>query len=214
MAISTNLGFNFIDQSQSQKEVTANSAFTVIDALMNIGAITRTLATPPGSPATGDLYIIASSPTGAWSGKANNITYYNQTWNFIAPKEGIRIWVSDEDKIYIWNGSAWVTQQVKEFIAGRIDTAANKDYTLIVDCPYALTITETTTQSASGTCTATFKINTTALGGTANSVSTTKQSQTQASANSASAGDKIVMTVSSNSSCIDLSYRIAYTRNV
>ena len=212
MTTSTNLGFTFIDQSQSQKEVTANAAFTAIDALMNTGAITKGLAIPPSRPATGDLYIVAASPTGAWIRNASNIAYYNQVWNFIIPKEGMQLWVRDEDKNYVWSGSAWVRPSITEFIAGRIDTAANKDYTLVVDCPYPLTITETTTQSGAGTCTATFKINATALGGTANSVSTTKQAQVQSSANSAVTGDKIVMTVSANSSCADLSYRIAYTR--
>ena len=214
MVTSTNLAFTFIEQSQSQKEVTANAALTAIDALLNTGAIDKDLTTPPGSPATGDLYIVAASPTGAWSGKENNIAYFNQVWKFLVPKEGMRLWVRDEDKIYVWNGSAWGLIAITEFVVGSIDTVANKDYTLVVDMPYAAVITETTTQSASGTCTATFKINTTAMGGTVNSVSSTKQSRTQSSPNAAAIGDKIVMTVSSNSSCLDLAYRVAYTRSL
>ena len=52
------------------------------------------------------------------------------------------------------------------------------------------------------------------MGGTANSVSSTKQSRTQSSANNAVVGDKIVMTISANSSCLDLAYRVAYTRSL
>lgn len=212
MAISNNLGFTFIEQSQSQKEVTANAALAAIDAIMNTGAIDKDLATPPGSPTSGDVYIIAASPTGAWSGKAGQIAYYNSGWKFIVPKEGASLWVNDEDVYYIYSGSAWARYAVAEFFAGRIDTVANKDYVAVVDFPYPATITQATTQSGAGTCTATFKINTTALGGTANAVSPTKQSQNHTTANVAAVGDKIVMTVSANSSCTDLAYRIKYTR--
>ncbi len=212
MATSNNLGFTFIEQSQSQKEVTANAALAAIDALMNTGAIDKDLATPPSSPVSGDVYIIAASPTGAWAGKAGQVAYYNSGWKFIVPKEGVTLWVKDEDVYYIYSGAAWARYAVVEFVAGHIDTAANKDYTVVVDFPYAATITQATTQSGAGTCTATFKINATALGGTANAVSTTKQSQNHTTANALAVGDKLVMTVSANSSCTDLAYRITYTR--
>ena len=214
MPTSNNLGFTFIEQSQSQKEVTANAAFTALDALMNTGAVDKDLATPPGSPTAGDVYIVAGSPTGAWSGKAGYVAYYDQAWKFILPKEGMQLWVRDEDRFYVWNGSAWARPSITEYLSGRVDTPANKDYTLLVDAPYALTITEAATQSASGSCTATFKINTTALGGTANSVTSTKQLQAQGSANAVAAGDKIVMTISANASCADLVWRLTYTRQL
>lgn len=212
MTTSTNLGFTFIEQSQSQKEVTANAAFTVIDALLNTGAMDKDLATPPGSPAAGDVYIVAATATGDWTGEENSIAYFDQIWKFVAPREGMQLWVRDEDKFYVWDGAAWMPPSIVEYISGFIGTVADKDYTLVVDLPYGATITEATTQSASGTCTATFKINTTALGGTANSVSTSKQAQAHGSANVAAAGDALVMTVSSNASCLDLAYRLTYMR--
>lgn len=107
MTNTTNLGITLIAQSQAQKEVTANQAFTTIDALMNVGAIDRGLDTPPGSPLDGDLYIIGSSPTGAWAGQAGNIAYYQSGWKFITPNEGMTLWVNDEDLLYTFDGSAW-----------------------------------------------------------------------------------------------------------
>jgi hypothetical protein len=101
-----------------------------------------------------------------------------------------------------------------EVIAGYIATAADKTYKLVVKMPHGATITEATTISESGTCTATFKINTTALGGTANSVSSSETSQSHASANVVSAGDDIQLTVSSNSACIGLSFSLKYTRTL
>jgi len=108
MSTTTNLGITLVQQSQAQKEVTVNTAFTVIDAILNTGAKSRTTSTPPGSPSTGDIYIVGSSPTGAWSGQASAITYYNQGWNFIAPKEGAHFWVHDESSVYLYNGSSWI----------------------------------------------------------------------------------------------------------
>lgn len=96
-------------------------------------------------------------------------------------------------------------------ISGFIEYPSNKDYMIVVKAPYGGTITETTTISTSGTCTATFKINTTPLGGTANSVSSVEQSQLHSSSNVFSSGDDIVITISSNSACLNMSFTIAYT---
>jgi len=101
-----------------------------------------------------------------------------------------------------------------EFISGIIAVPTNADYKIVVNIPYAVTITDTTTISTSGTCTATFKINTTALGGTANSVSISEQTQTHSSANAAAAGDDIVITVSANSTCQNMSFTIKMTRTL
>lgn len=112
------------------------------------------------------------------------------------------------------NLSAAALSQTGEFIAGYIKSPANQDYRLVVKIPHGGTITETVTRSESGTCTATFKVNTTALGGTANSVSSSEQAQAQASSNTFVADDDIVVTISSNSSCAGMSFTIKYTRTL
>jgi hypothetical protein len=101
-----------------------------------------------------------------------------------------------------------------EYWSGLITSPSDKSYTLVLKSPHAGTISETTTKSASGTCTATFKVNTSALGGTANSVSSSEQSQAHSSTNTFAAGDDIVLTVSSNSSCADLAFTVKYTRDL
>jgi len=69
----------------------------------------KDLATPPGSPSTGDRYIVAASGTGAWSGHDNDIAEWNgSSWDFTTKDEGMAAWVEDEDKLYVYNGSAWV----------------------------------------------------------------------------------------------------------
>ena len=107
MTSSNNLGIPFVVQSQAQKEVTINDAISILEAMQNRGVADKDLATPPPSPANGDAYIIAASPTGAWSGKAKYIAYYNASWKFISPNEGLMVWVNDEDKIYVYNGASW-----------------------------------------------------------------------------------------------------------
>lgn len=99
-----------------------------------------------------------------------------------------------------------------DFVAGVIERPSNGDYRLLVNVPYGFTISSITTRSESGTCTATFKINTTALGGTANSVSSTEQTQTHSSANALVSGDDLVVTISSNSSCVKMSFLVKFAR--
>lgn len=107
MATTSHLEITLLEQSQAQKEITINEALARIDSVMNCGAIDRDLATPPGSPVTGDLYIVAASPTGAWSGKAGQLAYFDQIWRFIPPREGLTLWVNDENIHIVYNGSTW-----------------------------------------------------------------------------------------------------------
>lgn len=68
----------------------------------------KDLTAPPGSPATGDRYIIAAGATGAWATHDGEITEWNGTaWEFIDPNEGYATRVEDENRIYIHDGAAW-----------------------------------------------------------------------------------------------------------
>lgn len=111
--------------------------------------------------------------------------------------------------------SAAARSQTTEPIYGVIlGSLSNRDYRIVLKATEGGTITETTTRSVSGTATATFKVNTTALGGTANAVSSTEQSQAHASSNTFVAGDDIVITISANASCVDMSFVITWTRTL
>lgn len=112
MATTAHLGITLVEQAQASKEVTVNEALMKLDALLNTGAKDKDLATPPVSPAAGDVYIVAASPTGAWAGQAGKVAYYDQLWRFISPREGLTLWVNDEDKAYSYNGTAWVENTV------------------------------------------------------------------------------------------------------
>lgn len=111
------------------------------------------------------------------------------------------------------NLAAASTTQTAAFFA-YIKTVANQDYRLFLKIPWGGTITETATRSVSGTCTATFKINTTALGGTANSVTSAEQSQAHSSANVFVTDDDVMVTVSANAACVDMAIGIKFTRTL
>jgi len=122
MATTTHLGIALVEQSQAQKEVTVNEALTRIDAILNTGAKSRSVSTPPGSPASGDLYIVGASPTGAWTGQTLMLAYYDQTWKFITPNAGLTLWVNDESLSYCYNGTSWVAE-----INSAVTSATNGD---------------------------------------------------------------------------------------
>lgn len=104
--------------------------------------------------------------------------------------------------------------QPGEMISGYISAPTAKTYKIVVKAAHGGTFTETTTISESGTGTATFKINTTALGGTPNAVSSSEVSESQSSSNVFSAGDDIQITMSSLTSLVGMSFTMKYTRTL
>ncbi len=116
MATTPHLTLTLVEQAQAQKEVTVNEALKRLDAILNTGAKDKDLTAPPGAPAAGDVYLVAASATGAWAGHDKEIAYYDQTWKFIAPKQGVTLWVNDEDLLYRYDGAAWaaVTGMLKK----------------------------------------------------------------------------------------------------
>lgn len=152
MATTSNYGITLVEQAQAQKEVTINQAITALDALVGNSVADKDLATPPGSPTPGIMYIIAASPTGAWAGKATQLTYFDQIWRFIVPQTNQRVWVADENTHYRFNGTAWVAISgggggSSSFDA--ITSGTNTTATMVVDTGASITA------SGSGTITAT-----------------------------------------------------------
>ncbi len=107
MVTTPHLGLTLVEQAQAQKEVTVNMALMRLDAVLNSYAKDKDLTTPPSSPLEGDVYIIAASPTGDWTGHTGHITYFNQIWRFITPLAGFSIWVADEACFYDFDGTLW-----------------------------------------------------------------------------------------------------------
>lgn len=88
----------------------------------------RDLLTPPGTPATGDRYLIGQptdTATGAWAGHAGEIAEWDgSAWFFEAqPDEGTYVYVEDENTAYIFDDNTfasgeWVIYTSATVLAG------------------------------------------------------------------------------------------------
>lgn len=102
------LGLLLMATNQSQKEEVFNRAIVALDAVL-VGVIDINYASEPSSYSNGDSYIVSSSgASGSFTGKEKNIAYYFNGWKFIAPQEGLSVWVNSQGAQYVYNGTSWV----------------------------------------------------------------------------------------------------------
>ena len=95
--------------AQSQKHVTHNEALLQADALLCCNILDRDLSTPPATPADGDTYLVKATGAGAWAGQDGDIAFaVDGAWRFYAPYSGLVAYIADEQKLLVFNGSAWL----------------------------------------------------------------------------------------------------------
>ncbi|KAF0227744.1 MAG: hypothetical protein FD175_2450 [Beijerinckiaceae bacterium] len=109
MTTTPNLTLPYLAAGQAQKHVTLNESLRMLDALVQLSAVSRAISTPPASPAEGHRYIIAAGASGVWSGHVGKVAAFQDGgWMIYAPKEGWLVYVQDEDKLYAFDGAAWL----------------------------------------------------------------------------------------------------------
>lgn len=82
-------GINEPTEGVAGNAVTIARALRLHEALLCTEVLNSTLATPPGSPAEGDVYLVAASPTGAWTGWAGRFAIrLESAWTSAVPKGG------------------------------------------------------------------------------------------------------------------------------
>lgn len=102
------LSLPYIISSQAQKEVTHNEGLNKLDAFVT-PVVADIADSPPGSPASGELYIVGSSPSGDFSGHANQLAQYQTGgWVFYAPFKWMDAVVESLDTRMAYDGAAWV----------------------------------------------------------------------------------------------------------
>jgi len=105
----SNLLLPYILAAQAQKHVTHNEALRILDGLVQLSVLDRNLTAPPGSPADGDRYIVASGGTGDWAGWDLNVALFTDgTWLRLPPRTGWRAWVEDEALLLVYDGAEWI----------------------------------------------------------------------------------------------------------
>jgi hypothetical protein len=135
----------------------------MFQALIQPNVINLSTTAPPGSPANGDTYVIASGATGAWFGLDAHIAYWtlddpafpSGRWDYYASQKGWQVISQVNNGLYEFNGTAWVGQRVASFNfqvdggGSAITTGAKGQW----DVPAACTVTGwVLTADQSGSC--------------------------------------------------------------
>ena len=105
MPSTPNLGMQRFEEGQTRAEVTANEMQNLIDGMgYFVGISTRN---DPPSAVDGDWYLISTSPTGAWVGKAGHLARFYGRWRFIAPRKGLQFYDQATSAVKTYNGTSW-----------------------------------------------------------------------------------------------------------
>lgn len=101
------LGLPEISEGVANQVTQHNVALRHIEA-KTVRALSMITMAPPAA-VEGDSYVIPAGASGAWSGKAGQIAaFIGGAWSYLAPIEGIRLWINDLDAEYVFDGAAWV----------------------------------------------------------------------------------------------------------
>lgn len=103
-----NLAMPLLIPNQSGKEITHNEALIILDNIVQKSVVDKDLSTPPENPENNVLYIVGQNATNEWENKENYLTYFDNGWRFITPKNGFVFFIEDENKLYNFNGTSWV----------------------------------------------------------------------------------------------------------
>jgi hypothetical protein len=102
------LALPFLSAGQAQKEFFHNEALQTLDVVVAAAVEALPLVTPPSSPVVGACYIVATSPTGGWAGKAQYLAAYTSGgWRFIAPIDGMAAYVKASGIWATYRSGAW-----------------------------------------------------------------------------------------------------------
>lgn len=104
-----NLALPYLAAAQAQKHVTVNEALDALDGVVQLSVISASILNPPGGPADGNRYIVASGATGAWAGWDASVAQFSGgAWIRLMPQTGWLAWDVQSSTLLVWTGSAWI----------------------------------------------------------------------------------------------------------
>jgi hypothetical protein len=95
----------------NQNSIPANDN-SLRNQILNGLVISDSTTAQPGSPANGDIYILAGTHTGSqWAGfdEDDLVIYSGGTWYAFAPSDGVVVNMADEQKQWLGGSNGWVT---------------------------------------------------------------------------------------------------------
>lgn len=99
---------------QAQKELFHNEALARIDMLLHGQVESADEDTPPSAPDLGQCWIVAAAATGDWAGHDGAVACWTDGgWRFVAPREGLSLWVADRSHAMRYDGSGWEDEAVR-----------------------------------------------------------------------------------------------------
>ncbi len=111
--VSAVLALPYIQPAQAQKHVTHNEALRVLDVIVQLAVLSRSLTAPPAEPAPGERHIVGGAATGAWAGQDGKIAVFDvEGWVFFAPLPGWRAEVLGDGASVVFDGTAWTARGV------------------------------------------------------------------------------------------------------
>lgn len=68
----------------------------------------RDLTAPPGSPISGDTYIVGATATGAWASQDDKVAVWaGSAWEFYTPRVGWVAYIEDEEVLSAFKAAGW-----------------------------------------------------------------------------------------------------------
>lgn len=99
------LGLPMLFVGQTQKETTVNEALAMIDMIAG-GGVLGLRNDPPASPTTGQVWIVGTTPTGAFVGQSNCIAGWTDGgWRFVNPVQGMRVHDVQSNAMRLFDGT-------------------------------------------------------------------------------------------------------------
>lgn len=105
MTNTINNGIPFVPENTIDPAAGLNESLLTVDALLQLAVVSVGGNTPPGSPANGARYIVGTAPTGAWSGRANQVAQrLDGAWRFYAARYALNL---ADGLMYVRQGATW-----------------------------------------------------------------------------------------------------------
>lgn len=77
------------------------------DLRLFLMAKSATTTSIPGSPASGDIYLVPTTATGTWASQTEKVAVYSgSTWTYLTPADGWSLFAKDTEALWIYDGTA------------------------------------------------------------------------------------------------------------